>query len=83
VNTTWPSTLLAYITPFEVWFGWKPHWLIEPQLNISNNLIDDNGNELLRLVPESNDEENGFETDIEAEEYILTNLEKHIRQNNA
>jgi hypothetical protein len=82
VNTIWPSTLPARTTPFEVWFGWKLHWLNVQQLNVSNNLIDSNENKLPQPALESNNKEDIIETDIEAEEYILTELEYHIRQNN-
>ena len=47
VNTTRPSSLPAYITLFEVWFGRKPHFLQARPLNSNNKPCDINGNELV------------------------------------
>jgi hypothetical protein len=38
INTTRPSTLPAYVTPYEVWFGRKPWWLNgESESSIEHN----------------------------------------------
>jgi len=59
--------------------------LTETRLNGSNNRINADGHELLQNLPDG--EEEGdldfSETDIEAEEYILTELERRVRENNA
>jgi hypothetical protein len=73
--------LPAWITPFEVFFGRKPHWLTESLLNVDNKAVDEHGNALPQEEPDSNDEYE--ETDTEASEYILTQLEHSIRQSNA
>jgi hypothetical protein len=40
VNSTRPSCLPALVTPFDVFSGQKPHWLIESLLNIDNEFAD-------------------------------------------
>ena len=58
--------------------------MTETRLNGSNNRIDANGHELSRNLPNSEDEGDldFSETDIEAEEYILTELEHWVQENN-
>ena len=76
VNTTWPLVLPVRTTPYEVWFGCKPHWLIRNGPENSENQIGAN--------EDSEDEDRRFsETDIEAEEYTLTELECVVHKNNA
>lgn len=81
VNTTRPSCLPARITPYNVFFGRRPHWLTESLLNVDNELVDEHGNALPQ--EDSNSNEEYEETDTEAAEYILTELEHTIRQSNA
>ena len=49
VNTTQPSSLPTYITPFDVWFGQEPHFLQARLLNPDNKPCDVDGNELVFL----------------------------------
>jgi hypothetical protein len=72
------SCLSTWVTPFEVFFGRKPHWLTASLLDVDNNPVDEHGNALPQPKPNSNDE-----TDTEDAEYILTELERSIRQSNA
>jgi hypothetical protein len=81
VNTTRPSCLPARITPFDIFFTWRPHWLTESLLNVNNKLVDEHENALPQEEPNSDNEYE--ETDTEAAEYILTELERTIRQSNA
>jgi hypothetical protein len=73
--------LPARVTPFEVFFGRKPHWLTASLLNVDNNPVDEHGNELPQDKAESGSEYE--ETDTEAADFILTELECSIRQSNA
>ena len=73
VNTTRPSCLPARVTPFEGFFGRKPHWLTESLLNVDNQLVDENGVALPYPEPESDDEYP--KTDTEDDAYILIELE--------
>jgi hypothetical protein len=73
--------LPAWITPFEVFFGRKPHWLTESLLNVDNEAVDEHRNAFPQEEPNSDDEYK--ETDTEASEYVLTQLEHSIRQSNA
>jgi len=81
VNSTRPSSLPARVTPFEVFFGRKPHWLTALLLDVDNDLVDEHGNALSQDEPDSDNEYE--ETDTEAAEFILTELERSIRQSNA
>jgi hypothetical protein len=92
VNSTRPSSLPARMTPYEVFFGRKPHWLTEPFLNVDNRRVDENGVLLLRQEADnredgsdegSNSDNEYPETDTKAEGYILTELERQIKQSNA
>jgi hypothetical protein len=94
VNTTRPSSLPAYVTPFHVWFGREPHFLRARPLNSDNKPCDADGNELVfpdgmdsgasdsgypELDAESPDDEpNG----PELEKWILTAIEERVRKNN-
>jgi hypothetical protein len=46
VNTTRLSCLPARITPFDIFFARRPHWLTESLLNVNNKLVDEHGNAL-------------------------------------
>jgi hypothetical protein len=81
VNSTQPSSLPAQITPFEVFFSRKPHWLTAPLLDVDNDPVDEHGNVLSQDEPDSDNEYK--ETNTEAAEFILTELERSIRQSNA
>jgi hypothetical protein len=81
------------VTPFEAFFGQKPHLLVESLLNVDNELVDEDGNVLPQPEHDSDSNSNSnsdsdsdleyLETDIEDAEYILTELERLIRQSNA
>jgi hypothetical protein len=86
--------LPAYVTPFEVWFGWEPHFLKARLLNMDNKPCDADGKELVfadnvdtsasdggypELDPESYT--NGPDG-LEAEKWILTAIEERVRKNN-
>jgi hypothetical protein len=47
VNTTRPSSLPQYVSPFHVWFGRELHFLHARQLNADNKPCDADGNELV------------------------------------
>jgi hypothetical protein len=82
VNTTRPSCLPPRVTPFEVFFGRKPHWLTDPLLNVNNQPIDEEGN-VLPPQELTNDSGDYPETDTEDAAHILTELERQIKQSNA
>ena len=91
VNTTRPSSLLAYVTLFEVWFGRKPHFLHARRLNSNNKPCDIDRNELVFAEGEIDtgasaggysDTEDGEEDDTELEECILTAIELQVCKNN-
>jgi hypothetical protein len=46
VNTIRPSCSPTWITPFDVIFARRPHWLTESLLNVNNKLVDEHGNAL-------------------------------------
>jgi hypothetical protein len=85
VNTTQPLSLLAYVTPFEVWFGREPHFLRARRLNSDNKPCDANGNELLFAPREADTSasDGGYpdlnaedeEPAIELEKWILNAIE--------
>ena len=93
VNTTRPSSLPAYVTPFDVWFGREPHFLRARPLNSDNKPCDADGNELVFAAgevdtgasdggyPNPNTEEDE-EPAIELEKWILNAIELRIRKNN-
>jgi hypothetical protein len=81
VNSTRPSSLPARVTPFEVFFGRKPYWLTASLLDVNNNPVDEHSNILSQDKLDSDNEYK--ETDTEAAEFILTELERSIRQSNA
>jgi hypothetical protein len=93
VNTTRPSSLPAYVTPFDVWFGREPHFLRARPLNSDNKPCDADGNELVFAAgevdtsasdggyPDPNAEEDE-EPAIELEKWILNAIELRIRKNN-
>jgi hypothetical protein len=60
-----------------VFFSWKPHWLTASLLDVDNDLVDEYGNVLSQDKPDSDNEYE--ETDTEAAEFILTELERSIR----
>ena len=73
VNTTRPSVLPACTILYKVWFGCKPYWLIRNRPEISRN----------QIGADKDSEDKSFsETDIEEEEYTLTELEYIIYKNN-
>ena len=57
--------MLKGITPFEVWFGCKPHWLNDQPANIGANQINANRNT-------ESDNEYSLVTDIEAKDVGIT-----------
>jgi hypothetical protein len=97
VNTVRPSSLPAYITPFDVWFGRGPHWLIERTIGNRPIIIDSDDEDTRGDVDDEdarddadneddsddNSDDEYPETDDEAEEYILTAIEQRIKANNA
>ena len=97
VNTTRLSSLPARMTPYEVFFGRKPHWLTESLLDVNNAPVDENGiplpqqetasdsdGEASNSGSEGSDSDNeDHETDTKADNYILTELERQIKQSNA
>jgi hypothetical protein len=72
--------LPARVTPFEVFFGRKPYWLTVLLLDVDNNPVDKHSNELPQDKTENDSEYE--ETDTEAADFILTELECSIRQSN-
>jgi hypothetical protein len=92
VNTTRPSSLPAYVTPFEVWFGREPHFLRARRLNSDNKPCDADGNELVFAPGEADTgaSDGGYpdpdaedeEPTIELEKWILNAIEHRIRKNN-
>jgi hypothetical protein len=89
VNTVRPLSLLAYITPFDVWFSQGPHWLIERTIRNCPIIIDlddedarsNADNEDARDDADDEDDlddnsDNEYpKTDDEAKEYILIAIE--------
>jgi hypothetical protein len=83
------------VTPFEVFFSRKPHWITEQLLNVDNQPVDENGSVLLQLEhtnsndngsnssSDSDDNSEYTETDTEDVEYVLTELERQIKESNA
>jgi hypothetical protein len=83
VNTTRPSSLPAYVTLFEVWFGRKPHFLQARRLNSNNKPCDVDGNELVFAPGEADAgaSDSGY-LDPNAEEDEEPAIELRIRKNN-
>jgi hypothetical protein len=71
-------------TLYKVWFGCKPHWVIRKGPEIGSNQIDTYKSGLPQNLLDSDDKDDSrfSETDIEAEEYTLTELECLVRKNN-
>jgi hypothetical protein len=88
VNTVGPSSLPAYITPFDVWFGREPHWLTERTIGNRPIIIDSDDEDARDYTDDEDDSDDNSddeypETDDEAKEYILTAIEQRIKANNA
>jgi len=88
VNTTWPSSLLAYVTPFFVWFGREPHWLGLQGQHISNDVGNDNenkdtGDNKNKDTSNNNSDPEYPETDSEAKGFILSLIKQRIKASNA
>jgi hypothetical protein len=66
INTTRPSCLPAHVTPYEVFFGRKPWWLLPEEFPVELPVNE--------VVPE--------EVNSEDESYLLTELSKRVRVNN-
>ena len=73
INTTTSKALPRYTTPYEVWFGRKPHW-IGPQSQESSN--NSNSNTSTDTSDNDDDEEE------EREDLVLTEIEQRVAQNN-
>jgi hypothetical protein len=80
VNTVRPSSLLAYITPFEVWFSREPHFLRARLLNADNKPCDANRNELVFINDiDTGASDSGYsDLDPNADEGPAIELEKWI-----
>ena len=80
INTTTSYALPRNKTPFEVWFGRKPHWIGEPQptqaetgfydIDANTNNDDQDYN--------NNDQEDNSDVDL-----VLTEIETRVVANNA
>jgi hypothetical protein len=55
-------------TPFEVWFGRKPHWIHVQSVELE--------------LDEACDSENNGELDSDAEDLVLTEIETRVSENN-
>jgi hypothetical protein len=97
VNTTWPSSLLAYVILFKVWFSQAPYFLKARLLNVDNKLCNSDSKELvfldnvntsasnsgyLELDPESYNNRPDAPDVPKLEKWILTTIEEHVRKNN-
>jgi hypothetical protein len=80
--------LLAYIVPFDIWFGRELHWLTERTIGNRPIIIDSDDEDTRDNTDDEDNSDNNSdnkypETDNEAEEYILTAIEQCIKANNA
>ena len=94
VNTTQPSSLLAYVTLFKVWFSQAPYFLKARLLNANNKLCNSNSKELVFLnnvdtsasnsgYPELDSESHNNRPDaLKLEKWILTAIEERVCKNN-
>jgi hypothetical protein len=91
VNTTRPSSLPAYVTPFYVWFGREPHFLRARPLNEKNEPCDASGTALVFAngvddgasdTGYPNPDTELLEDAPEFEKLILNAIEERIRKNN-
>jgi hypothetical protein len=90
--------LLAYVTPFDVWFSREPHFLRAQPLNPDNKPCNADGNVLVFKNGEVDtgasdggypdntgaeaDTYSPIENELELEEFILTAIEQCICKNN-
>jgi hypothetical protein len=96
VNTTQPSSLPTYITPFDVWFSQEPYFLQARPLNPDNKPCDADGNELVFLDGVDTGASDGGYPELDAdaespdnepdgpelEKWILNAIEERVRKNN-
>jgi hypothetical protein len=94
MNTICPSSLLAYVTLFSVWFGQELYFLRACLLNPENQPCDANGDALVfaNRVDTSASNSGYLDADMEKayadtdkpelKEFILTALKQRIRKNN-
>jgi hypothetical protein len=78
INTTTSHALPRNKTPFEVWFGRKPHWLKELQLPQAETGFYDNDNENTDQDYNDDDQDNDNDVDL-----VLTEIEARVAANNA
>jgi hypothetical protein len=72
INTSKSSALLSYVTPYEVHFGRKPHWIGAPPLLEEVNNEDS--------IDGDNDDDEYLPTDVD--ELELIEIEAQIIKNN-
>jgi hypothetical protein len=85
VNTVRSSSLLAYVTPFSVWFGREPHFLQARPLSAANKPCDRDGNELVFAAREvdTSASDGGYldpnaDADVDADVELAIELEKIV-----
>jgi hypothetical protein len=71
INTTTSSALPRCKTLYEVWFGWKPHWV--SRIGELDNYDDDNSDQ---------DDDNDDDIDP-SQDLVLTEIETQVAANNA
>jgi hypothetical protein len=74
INTTPSRMLPRHMTPFEVWFGRQPHWIVSPNLPLCILIY--------MLIPISEDEPLNADESEETEALILTAIEERVRVRN-
>jgi hypothetical protein len=75
INTTTTRALPQKRTPFEVWFGWKPHWITAKPIEDNETDLDDSKigtNSDLESNANSNDNDN-----------VLSEIEIRVAAHNA
>jgi len=74
INTSPSRALPRGKTPYDVWFGRRPHWIFEEHERVTQTGDNDDDNEAIDLDDE---------IDSDAEDVVLTRIEVEVAKNNA
>ena len=80
INTTTFCALPRNKTPFEVWFGRKPHWITARTAQTNNQVNQDNEDE---DSDQDYHDDDSNQDDSGDEDLVLTEIETRVAANNA
>jgi len=80
INTTTSCALPRNKTPFEVWFGRKPHWITARTAQTNNQVNQDNEDE---DSDQDYHDDDSNQDDSGDEDLVLTEIETRVAANNA